>query len=93
MYLYGGFACDVCNQEVHGNIFTVHVSVHPVLDVSWHLVCIQIVEVLEWKQMITRCHTDILHAHFRHQCRHSLAQEYVVETTALEFALNLSVFQ
>lgn len=63
-YLYGGFACDVCNQEVHGNIFTVHVSVHPVLDVSWHLVCIQIVEVLEGEKMITWFHVYILHAHF-----------------------------
>lgn len=50
MYLYGGFASDVSHQEVHGNIFTVHVSVHPVLDVSGHLVCVQIVEVLKKKK-------------------------------------------
>lgn len=62
MYLYGGFACDVCDQEVHGYIFTVHVSVHPVLDVSRHLVSIQIVEVLQQKQKVIRCRTDILQA-------------------------------
>lgn len=61
MYLYGRFACDVCNQEVHGNIFTVHVSIHPILDVSWHLVRVQIVEILEWKDIITPCHVDKLY--------------------------------
>ena len=45
-HLDGGFAGDVGNQEVHGDVFTVHVCVHPVLDVSRHLVRVQIVEVL-----------------------------------------------
>jgi hypothetical protein len=45
-HLYWGFARDVGNQEVHGDIFTVHVCVHPILDVSRHLVRVQIVEVL-----------------------------------------------
>lgn len=53
MYLYGGFACDVCDQEVHGNVLAVHMSVHPVLNVSGHLVRVQIIEVLEQKQGIT----------------------------------------
>lgn len=50
MYLYGGFACDVCDQEVHGDVLAVHMSVHPVLNVSGHLVRVQIIEVLEQKQ-------------------------------------------
>lgn len=57
MYLYGGFACDVCDQEVHGDVLAVHMSVHPVLNVSGHLVRVQIIEVLEEKRGITGCHT------------------------------------
>ena len=45
-YLDRGFAGDVGDQEVHCDVFAVHVSVHPVLDVSWHLICVEVVEVL-----------------------------------------------
>lgn len=55
MYLYGGFSCDVCNQEVHGDVLTVHMSIHPVLNVSRHLIGVQIIKVLEQKQRITSC--------------------------------------
>lgn len=48
--LDGGFACDVGHKEVHGDVLAVHVSVHPVLDVPGHLVCVQIVEVLECRE-------------------------------------------
>lgn len=57
MYLYGGFACDVCHQEVHGDVLAVHMSVHPVLNVPGHLVRVQIIEVLEQKQGISRRRT------------------------------------
>lgn len=55
MYLYGGFSCDVCNQEVHGDVLTVHMSIHPVLNVSRHLIRVQIIKVLKQKQRITSC--------------------------------------
>ena len=88
MYLYGGFAGDVSHQEVHGNVLAVHVSVHPVLDVSRHLVSVQIVEVLEkkTKQEITGCHIKSLKKRYLQ----TLSEEYVGGTTALEFSLNLS---
>ena len=37
-YLDDSFPCDVSHQEIHGNVFTVHMSIHPVLDVPRHLV-------------------------------------------------------
>lgn len=58
LYLYGGFAGDVGHQEVHGDILTVHMSIHPVLDVSWHLVSVQVVEVLERKEASVTQHQN-----------------------------------
>lgn len=45
-YLDDSFPCDVSHQEIHGNVFTVHMSIHPVLDVPRHLVGIQVVKIL-----------------------------------------------
>lgn len=45
-YLDDSFPRDIGHQEIHGNIFTVHVSIHPVLDVPRHFVGIQVIKVL-----------------------------------------------
>lgn len=45
-YLNDSFPCNVGHQEIHGNIFTVHVSIHPVLDVPRHFVGIQVIKIL-----------------------------------------------
>lgn len=48
-YLDDSFPCDVGYQEVHGNVFTVHVCIHPVLDISGHFIGIQVVKILSGK--------------------------------------------
>lgn len=45
-YLDDSFPCDIGHQKIHGNIFTVHVSIHPVLDVSRHFVGVQVIKIL-----------------------------------------------
>lgn len=55
-YLYWGFASDVGHKEIHGNIFTVHMSIHPVLNVSGHFICVEIVEVLKRKNKLMSKH-------------------------------------
>lgn len=45
-YLDDSFPRDISHQEIHGNVFTVHMSVHPVLDVPRHFVGIQVIKIL-----------------------------------------------
>lgn len=46
IYLDGRFARDMGNQEIHGNIFTIHVLIYFVSDNLWHPVKVQICKVL-----------------------------------------------
>ena len=48
-YLDDSFSRDVSYQEVHGNVFTVHMSIHPVLDIPRHFVGIQVIKILSGK--------------------------------------------
>ena len=43
----GSLAGDVGDEEVHGDVFTVHVVIHPLPDIAWHVVSIQITVILE----------------------------------------------
>lgn len=52
-YLYRRFPRDVGHQEVHSDVLAVHMSIHPVLNVTRHLVRVQIIKVLQDKRDTT----------------------------------------
>lgn len=45
-YLDDSFPRDVSHQKIHGDVFTVHMSIHPALDVPRHFVGVQVVKIL-----------------------------------------------
>lgn len=54
------FFCDICHQEIHSDIFAIHVIVNPLSDLRWQFIGVRIAPILVVECCSCQYHGDLI---------------------------------